>query len=317
MPEDSEQIFEQYSVASWTVRGDTIYFPIEDIEEDGGNRIVKRARPYRDGWKLDDTGADGKTFTITAHFNNSIDEDGIPTSPPLYPNVCNNIIESFDFHDTGTLITPTRGAVRCRAATYKRKESFSERDSATVTLTFMTDNEDSVDATSFTRPTVRATVQRAVTETTFTMESLGGFSDALASLEEAASNLQDAIAAPGELVQDVDQKASRVVRLADEVENQFLVSAQLGRDLLTDPDAWATVRNLHILKDRSARAVDEKTSPIAPIVSAIFETDRSIYDIAAQLVQDPMDLAALNSDIENLLFIPAGTVVKVFEKQQS
>jgi hypothetical protein len=83
--------------------------------------------------------------------------------------------------------------------TYKRKETSRDVDSATVTFTFVQDNEDNVDALSFTRPTVRATVQRAVTETTFTMESLGGFSQMLADLEDAASNLQDAIAAPGEL----------------------------------------------------------------------------------------------------------------------
>jgi hypothetical protein len=67
--DDPTAIFEQYPVASFAVRGDPIYFAVESIEEDGGNRIVRRRRPYRDGAKLDDTGSNEKVFTLTARAN--------------------------------------------------------------------------------------------------------------------------------------------------------------------------------------------------------------------------------------------------------
>lgn len=313
-------VFEQYPAASWSLGSGrrTFYFPIEDILEDGANRIVRRRRPYRNGAKLDDTGSNEKVWTIQVCFDNSIDEPGmLNQGQALYPSVLNDLIDSFDVHDTGDLVLPTRGPVRVRAETYKRHENFGERDSAMVTFTFVQDNEDAVDATSFRNPTVRATIRQNVDETTFGMEGLGGFSQMLADLEDAATNLQDAIAAPGEAIQDVDQKAARVARIATNVENQFLVSAQLGRDLLTDPDAWATLRQLRILRDKTSRAVTEKSSPIAPVVTAIFSTARSIYDIAAQLGQDPTDLSAINSKIDDLLFIPAGTVVNIFQPTSS
>lgn len=313
---DPPPIFEQYPVASWTVRGDSIYFPTESIEEDGGNRIVRRARPYRDGAKLDDTGSKEKEFTITGCFDNSIEEPDMLNTPGelLYPDTLNRLIESFDLHETGTLVTSTRGAVRCRLLSYKRVENFDSRDSATVTLTFVMDNEDSVDAQSFQNPSVRATIHQAIQETTFSMESKGGFSQMLADLEQFATDLTDAIAAPGEAIQDVDQKAARVARIALNVEKQMSVTGELGRDLLTDPDSWATLRNLHILRDRTARAAEEKNATGVRIITAVFAQDKSIYDIATQLQQNADDLIGINTQLENLLLIAAGTVVKVFER---
>ena len=306
-------IFEQYPAASWTVLGDTIYFAVEDIDETGGNRIVRRRRPYRDGAKLDDTGSKEKEWDVTAVLENSIEEEGLPTDRALYPRALNAMIDSFDLHRTGTLILPSRGAVRACAESYKRRESQSERDTARVTFHFVQDNEDNVDALSFTTPSIRSTARQLVEETTFSSESRGGFAQSLADLEGAATDLQDAIAAPGEAVQDTDQKAARVVRLAADTEHQFTVSGQLGRDLFTDPDSWATVRQLHQLEDRSRRAASEK-SALGRVIGITFTTTRTILDIAAELVQDPASLLDLNTQLENALSIPAGTIVKVFEE---
>jgi len=306
-------IFEQYPVGSWSVgQLATITFPILDIREDGGNRIVKRARPYRDGEKLDDTGSMAKTFVIEAMFQNSIEEDGVQLAPLLYPDLLNLLLESFDTHETGILVLPTRGAVRCRAATYSRHEGNDERDSARVSLTFIADNEDNVGAAAFHNPSVTATLLRAEGETTFSCESMGAFSQALADLETACSDLQDAIAAPGEMVQDVDQKAARVVRILTEVEKQATVSNKLGRDLLTEPDAWAAVRQLRVMRDRTSQALQEKAATDR-VVGRVFGVQLSIFDIATQLQQDPAGLINLNPHIEDVLAIPAGFTVRVFQ----
>lgn len=315
---DDPTIFEQLPVGAWKVGNGrpTIYFAVVDVDEDGGNRLVRRARPYRDGEKIDDTGSKAKEWNVTIAFHNGVAEgEGLPNpaGQTYYPGILNDLIDSFDIHETGDLTLPTRGTVRVRAETYGRHEDFSQRDYAVLKVKWVRDNEDAIDASSFTNPTVRATLGQAVDETVFGMEALGGFSAFLADLEDAATNLQDAIAAPGEFVADVDQKAARVARIASDVENQFLVSAQFGRDLLTDPDAWATIRQLRILQDRTARAAFEKTSPIAPIVTAVLQSAQSIFELAAQLAQDPTDLAAINGHIEDLFLIPAGAVVNIFQ----
>ncbi len=306
-------IFEDYPVGSWTVLGDPIYFAVEEIDETGGNRIVRRRRPYRDGAKLDDTGSKEKEWDVTCVYENSIEEPGMPTDRPLYPIAANAMIDSFDLHRTGTLLLPNRGAVRARAESYKRKETAGERDTARITYHFVEDNEDNVDAQSFTTPAIRSTARQLVEETTFSSEARGGFSQSLADLEAAAANLQAAIAAPGEAVQDTEQKAARVVRLATNVETQFAVSGQLGRDLLTDPDSWALWRQLHQLRDRTARATDEK-SALGRVVGITFNTTRTLLDIAAEVAQDPSSILDLNTQIENALAVPAGTVVKIFEE---
>lgn len=318
MAEDrADPIFSDYPVGSWTLgKGrPTYYFAVLDINENGGNRLVRRRRPFRKGAKIDSTGPNEKVWAITICFHNSIDEQGLqnPTGQLYYPGILNELLASFDIDETGDLTLPTRGIVRARVETYSRREEFSQRDYAVLTVTWVQDNEDAIDASSFKNPTVRATMPGSVQETIFGMESLGGFSKFLADLEDAATQVQDAIAAPGEAIADVDQKAQRVVRLASDVENQFLVSAQFGRDMLTNPDSWATIRQLRILQDRTSRAVTEKSSPIAPIVTAVLQSNQSIFDLAVQLAQDPTDLAAINGHLEDLLFIPAGTVVNIFQ----
>jgi hypothetical protein len=203
--------------------------------------------------------------------------------------------------------------VRCRAEVYERSESHEERDTARVRLTYTEDNEDSVDAATFTNPSVRATVKRLVDDATFASESVAATSTDLVSLEDAALALQDAIAAPGEFVQDVDQQASTVIRLADSVERQFEVTGQFGRDQFTNPESHSAVRQLRILSDRASRATAEKASTRPRIITRRFLVDVSIFDVAVSLSQEPMQLIALNPQIPDQNHIPAGTPVRVFE----
>jgi len=311
-------VFDQYPVGSFSLGGGrrTFFFPVVSISEGGSNRIPRRRRPFRKGAKLDNTGRNEKEFSIECCFDNSIEEPNLDNPPglALYPHVLNELIDELDTGETGDLQLPTRGKVRCKLDHYNRTESPNDRDGARVTFFFVEDNEDAIDAASFKNPTVRATMQTAVDETVFGMESAGGFSALLEELEDAATALQDAIAAPGEFVADVDQKAARVARLANDVENQFLISSQFGRDMLTRPDSWATVQQLRILQDTTSRAVTEKSSPIAAVITIVLESSMSIFDLAVQLGQDPTDLQAINGHLEDLLYIPIGATVNIFDR---
>lgn len=313
--EEAPGVFEQYPVGSWTVKGDTIKIIVLDIHEGGGGRLVRRARPYRKGVKIDSTGPKEKEWDVETIWSTALDEPGITDAggSPMYPQQLHNMLETVDLDEVGTLVLPTRGAIRCRLETYARHETAAQRDCARVTFKFVEDNEDKVDANSFQQPSARATIRRGVDEANFSLESTGSFSDMMEQLETAADQLQDAIAAPGELVQDVDQKAARVIRIVDNVVNQFTVTEQFGRDRLNDPESHAAYRQAMILKDRAAQAVDEKTSSLPRIVNLIVEHTQSIFDIAVALAQDPAQLMALNNRIEDFLVIEVGTPVRVFE----
>src|SRR5262245_15019791 len=107
------ETFEDYEVCSWKVgqRSGTLKFPVSSIQESGGNRIVERNRPYRNGAKLDDVGSNATKWTIEAVFENSImeGEKGLDQNVLLYPNVLNAVLDSFRIHGTGDLVIPTRG----------------------------------------------------------------------------------------------------------------------------------------------------------------------------------------------------------------
>jgi len=203
-----ETVSEQYPIAKFEVQGRAETFVVTSIEEAGGNRIVRHERPFRDGSKLDDTGSDPITWTIESVFNNTIQEDGLGPDP-LYPTVLNRIIRLFNVHETGNLTVPTRGTIRARAHTYRRREGSDPVDEASVTFVFIEDNEDAVERGALKEPTARAMLIRLVQQTRFDQESTGlmPFTTALAAaLTTAATYLV------AEALDDAQSERRRVFR---------------------------------------------------------------------------------------------------------
>ncbi len=309
-------IFPQYPPASWKVGTKSeLVFPVETISESGGNRIVARERPYRDGAKLDDVGSSPKCWSFSCTFNNSVQE-GNSSALPLYPNVLNELIRSFDEHETGDLVVPTVGKIRARAKTYRREETSEIRDTAKVTFEFEQDNEDKIDATAFALPTVRATVRTQAEAATFAAESDAAFDLTLADLNEFAAGLEAIANYPSDVLSDVDTQAGIVVAATNRVLKAFTSKSnnpkEKARSMLSDPDGSVTQRKLVELQDTAWRARAELRSNSPPVVRQVFETTFTIFDIAARLGQDADKLMGLNAGLDPF-FIPAGTVVRVFD----
>lgn len=313
MPDDEQEIFAQLPVASWKVGGGIeLKFPVLSISESGGNRIVERERPYRDGAKLDDTGSKAKRWTLRVCFDNSIDEPDIDPSLPLYPEVLILITASFDQHETGDLVVPTRGKVRARAESYTREEKFEERDSAEVSFVFIEDNEDNVSAAGFNLPTIKASARRLTETTEFDAQSEGMWDGSLGELREFGSELEGIANFPGETERDIESQGKIVRATARQITRANSKANQESKDFLLDPSRSSTQRKLLRTEDMAARAEGEATRGRPRIVSYQVQGNTDIYAVAASLGQSAEDLLAINPGIDPL-FLPARTVVLVFE----
>lgn len=310
-----DEVFTQYPSASWTVAGTTYVFPVEGVSETGGNRLVNRERPYRDGAKVDDVGASPVCWSLSCKFSNTVQE-GNSDGAPLYPTVLNNILRSFAKHETGDLVVPTIGKVRARAKSYSRDEKNEERDCAVVKLEFVQDNEDRVDASSFTLPTVRASAKTLAAAATFSAESDGSFDATLADLNTFADQLEAIATYPSDTLQDIDSQAGIVVGAVSRVLNAFTSKSNnpktKARAMMSDPDSSITQRRLVALQDTAGRARAELRASEPPFVRAIFEVPLTIFDVAAMIGQDAGKLIALNPALDPLN-IPANTVVRVYD----
>lgn len=312
----TETIFDKYQIASFTLpNGDKVGFPVQKITQDGANRVIERERPYRQGAKLDNTGSKAITWTFECIFHNSIDEPGLDAfnrQENLYPGVLNTLIEIFDFGLTGDLVVPTIGKVRAKALDYRRVEDVNLFDGATMMLVFKEDNEDNVNARTITAPTINAQGNRMSQKTTFDAESIAISGNGLASLRTAASQLQTAINAPGDTLDDVRTQANTVRHSVDQVDNAFTQSNQEGRDLLTDPTSTDTVRALADLKDTAMRSTNQprRGRPVLITVVAIRET--TLQDVATAFSQNYSDLLSVNPQIPNALSLPVNTVIRIF-----
>lgn len=310
------EVYEQYPPAAWTIAGKTYRFPVEEIVETGGNRLVNRERPYRDGAKVDDVGSGPKGWRMKVCFNSTVVGEGGSADEPLYPNVLNAILRSFDEHETGDLVVPTIGKVRARAKTYTRTETHSERDTARCDLEWVQDNEDKVDATAFSLPTVRSSVVTLAEATTFSAESDGVFDGSLADLNRFASQLEAVATYPSDTLQDIDSQAGIVVAATNRVLNAFTSKSNnpktKARAMLSDPDSSITQRKLVTLQDTSARARAEIRANEPPFVRAIFDVPLSLFQIAVRMNQDAGKLIALNPALDPF-FVPANTKVRVHD----
>lgn len=314
-PEGVMAVFENYPVGEWKVgKLAALKFPVCEIQETGGNRLVERERPYRDGAKLDDTGSKAKRWSLKVKFENSIEEPGLDPSRPLYPDILNELIASFDIHETGNLVVPTRGKVRARAESYTRDEVDSERDGAMVTFVFVEDNEDSVGNQQFEQLQVNASVKRVTEQTVFSASSEGVWDTSLADLNDFASELEAFANAPGDVYSDVDTQVGIVVGAANRVLRSNTHEGQVERNpKLADPELSLTYRKLEETRDIAGRARGESFAGRPRAVAYYVKEDTDLFQISSTLQQQPEDVMSLNPNVDPL-YVPARSVVLVLEQ---
>jgi hypothetical protein len=318
---DDESIFEHTPAAAWKVGSRReIRFPVCKIRESASNRLVERDRPYRQGAKIDSTGSKAKRWSVTAVFENTIEEPGVTTSSKerggsgviLYPGTIDALLDTLNVQETGDLTLPTRGVIRCRFESYEREESDELRDAAMVTLVFVEDNEERIGAQSFASPRANANARRLAETTTFSAQSDGAWGTSLADLNEFASELEAIANFPGDTVKDLDSQAAIVIGATNRVLEAFTDPSREGRDVLLDPDSSATQRKLHRMSDLAGRSRALSRGGKPRLVARVFPTDRSLFDIAAFVEQEAGDLINANPALDPLN-VPAGTPVRVFE----
>jgi hypothetical protein len=305
--------WEQLGPASFKIDGEIeLKFMLVDQGIGGGNRVPKRERVFRNGRKLDFTGTRGDDFALTAIFNNALTEPGMGDYPQMWPDRLDRLEAAFKTGKTGTLHLPWRRNIRCKPETWSRRATAGdERDGETLTVTFLEDNEDTVDEASTATVSVQASVLRKAAEAVFDLEKEGAWDGSFEDFTQLAADLEGVLAAPGEFLADVVHKAGRVRRAADSI-RKSLSSRAPGRDHMLGPEGAQAERRLVEIMDLAGLAEAEASSHLPKIVTRTFPTDRDIYSIATELGQSARGLIAINGQIEDLAYIPAGTPVHVF-----
>lgn len=315
MTQPVSDIFGQYPVGSWQVPGgELLEFPVLDISENGGQRIVAHRRPHRPGAKLESTGEKERSWSVTILFNNSLQE-GVRDGVPLYPQRLRQLLRSFRVPETGTLVLPTTGKVRARPDTYERKETNSERDTATLTCTWIEDNEESLERAALNPPSVVATLVKLAEQTVFSAQRQGLWNDDLVSLTEFASQVEGLLLAPGRAVSDLGSIIKAHRRAVQRMVDAATTAAQDTGGLFAEPRGSETQRQLRILLDRESQAENERTSSRPRPKSFVIDVEEtSIYDVAARVGQDADELMDLNSArIADPFYLTRGQVILIFE----
>lgn len=307
-------VFPQYPTASWQAKGKrALAFAVSSLRETGGNRLVPHERPRRDGAKHDDTGSLAKQYQLAVPVYTTCEDPNVEVDR-YYPNILNELIDSFDVHEVGTLTLPTRGARRCRAASYERTETAEERDGAAVTFTFVEDNEDAVLTSSFINPSARSTAKRGAEAAAFSLASQGIPDKSFgASLAEFASDLEGLAGAPDAFMADLKTKAGQIQSASDRITEAFSGGRSEAGLLLLDPVSAHVHRQLALLKDTVGRVVAEKLSNRPRLKVVTFPNAVGLPQVAAKYQQNLVDLLAANPQLGNAFAIPPKTPINIYE----
>jgi hypothetical protein len=298
----------QFSVMSFTVAGTKVSFPVVMDDVSGGNRIIRIPRPNRDGEKLDDTGADARIWTPRAVFGNSIWEEGLDPSVPLYPDLMLAVLRLFAKHETGDLFVPTDGLARARAHQFKRVTPEDAVDFAVLELTFIEDSEESIGAAAFATPTVLGRHLRLAEQTAFSMEYEDNWSDLVTDIKVLCSDLAGILQAPGRAVEDSQAQARAIAGAIGDVARVAEEQTGLARTGGTSPPAPAAVQRLSSLLDLSWVAAEERQRSLPATVPFRVATTTTIFELAAFVKQPAEALLDLNGErIEDPFYVPPGT----------
>jgi hypothetical protein len=303
----------QMPICSWTVGGERLALPIQKDELSGGNRIVRFRRPYRDGAKLDDAGANERVWVITIAFNNTLREAGLDENIPLYPDLMFKLLKSFNFHETGDLIVPMDGKVRARAESYKRENPEDVIDHAIVTCTWVEDSEDGVSNASFANPTVSGRHLRLIQKTQFSAAKEDVWSDPVAALTELGSNLEGVLRAPGRAVEDADARSRAVVGVCQNVGLTVVEVGSANKSEGVTPPAFETELALVGLVSLMANVGDDRQASRPPRRPFRVRELTTVYDMSAQVGQPPEALLDINPTIEDPLVVQPGTY-QIYER---
>jgi len=309
------EVFEQYPSGSWRpADGEAIVFVVVDVQETGGHRIVRHSIPHRKGAKLESTGEKERSWSVTAIFNNSI-EEGVVDGVPLYPQRLRQLLRSFRSQDTGTLVLPTVGEVRARLEDYDRAERSEQRDTATLILKFVEDNEESLSGAALNPPAVVATLVKLSEQITFSADRQGLHNKETISLRDFAAQVEGLLLAPGRAVADLGAVVRAHRRAIQRMIDAATTAANDSGSLFSEPRGSETLRQLRILMDREASAEDERVSSRPRTKAFVIDVEETnIFDVAARVDQDAEELMELNAArMPDPFYLTRGEVIRVFE----
>jgi hypothetical protein len=262
---------------------------------------------------LDDTGSNPTVWRIETCFNNTIQEQGIGEGTVWYPDTLNSILESFFVHETGDLTLPTRGTVRARLEGYSRSESYDMIDTAMVSFTFVEDNEDSVDASSYSSPSVSGSAITLKSVTEFSAQSSGMWDGSLQDLNELIGEMEGLASLPDKYAAEITEKTKILQKQVDRIVKAHSKPWVDGRDTMNNPENSRTARVLVDTKAAAFQTSLQTGSNRKPYQEVQFERDQSLASIASMLGQVYSELLAINDGfIEDPTYVPAGTLVRVF-----
>jgi prophage DNA circulation protein len=291
--------------------GPAIKFPARSVGERGGLRIAPRARPWQRAEKLDSVGARSDTFSLECLFHPDVQEPDLGEWPPLWPDRLEQLIDAFKGGATGTLHLPWKRNLRVKPSEWERRATADEhRGGEILTVTFLEDNEDSIDREAVERVSAKATVESVVEAAVFDLESIGGWDGSVEDLQELASGVAGLLNAPGEYLDNLAVSARRL-RATAQTLLAALSSAAPGRGQLDDPSGATARAKLLELLDLASSAEEEARASLPKTRSVVYSSARNIYAVAAELGQSARTLLTVNPQLEDPSYIEAGTPIWV------
>jgi hypothetical protein len=310
MADEAESVWSKAGPASFEVPGfEKCVFPVwMQVKSEHGIREVARDVPWVDGQTVDDTGLTSRVWRTQILFlNDLMDDEGIGTTPQLYPDRLELLERILESRQVGTLNLPFKRNIRAKAIRWERTADMERRDCESLEVTWKVDNENKLDAPKAAGISAHVSLVLQMQQATFEAERAGLGGATWEDLTLLASQLEALINTPSDMRDNVAQKCHRIVAACDTVLNAVdRNEKEIG---FTDPATAVAYRALWAFRNLADASEEQAREGRPDIVSIVTTSTTNIWEFATELGKDPDELIRLNPNIEDVNDIDPGTPV--------
>lgn len=279
-----------------------IPFPTLGAETSGGHNLVPHKRVDRNGWRVENTGLNGYSFSLNIPFINTLAKGPGETWRNLYPDTYRRFLGALEDRSTGDFVHPDFGLRRVKVGDFKSTidPDFRGGPMVTVNLLETVDEGDAVALGDTSAIPIAATAAVVLDAKLGALHpspypkltggtSLGAFVKAIGAIGDQVD-----LAA-----QQIEGKVNRVIAGLDKLKTEFSSDGPFA------DAADRLISSLHAYK-RLALVLDKSTKVhVTPKGS-------TLATLAVRLRNSTSDLLKLNPALAKALIVPAQTLVRYY-----
>lgn len=296
-----------------------VVFAVLDISIETGSAGARHQFPYRPGQKIELTGREPVTGSMTAAMFNSLTQFKGGGNNGMFPAGITVLRQKVQSQKLGKLVIPTFGTIERAWVKLSEKATAIARNGVYITLRFEEDSAEAISQGGL--PGIKGSMAELANTAALELAAIRvKFQIAVDDIESTtgtATDLLSSVQALNSSLQQIDDDLNRPARQAEALVSAIndLVETSSSHSLLTNPGNWAALNALLALRDAVASSVEDTLKGTTAVIGYTVKGPMSVAAIAKATSNSVEDLLKLNV-FDDPYDVLEGEVVLVYDIEE-